>query len=83
MDQTKILDALLRPLADLYEGGNRGWQSIEPESAEEYEPLRECLAKLIADGSVVQQLDGLKLYRLTDKGYSTYQARIAALRALG
>jgi hypothetical protein len=83
MDQTKILDALLRPLADLYEGGNRGWQPIEAASAEEFEPLRELLAKLVAEGSLIREPHVPKLYRLTDKGYSTYKARIAALRALG
>src|SRR5690349_24741546 len=74
MDQNKILDSVIRPLADLYEGGNRGWQPIEPESTQEYEPLREFLAKLVAEGSLIREPHVPKLYRLTDKGYSTYKA---------
>lgn len=83
MNQNKILDSVLRALADLYEAGNRSWQPIEPESATEYEPLRECMAQLRAEGSVIQPAPSVNLYELTPKGYSIYQARIAALRALG
>ena len=83
MAQTKILDSILRPLADLFEAAKGQWQPIEPESAEEYEPLRQCIAKLLAEGSLIQASPGAKVYQLTAKGYGIYQERITALRALG
>jgi hypothetical protein len=83
MDQKKILDSILRSLADHFEAGKGHWQPIEPESAEEYEPLRECMANLLAEGSVIQATPGAKVYQLTARGYSIYKARIAALRVLG
>lgn len=82
--QSKILDEILLPLADQFEAGIPSrWQPIEPASAEEYEPLRQCLAGLMAEGSITQPADSrAKIYQLTAKGYLTYKTRIAALRAI-
>jgi hypothetical protein len=80
--ESTTLDSLLLPLADNFEAGNRNFVSIKPSSAEEYEPLRECLAWLVAEG-YVENSEKLGLYRFTDKGYKEYKSRIAALRGLG
>jgi hypothetical protein len=45
------------------------------------EPLRECIAELIAEGSMRDPL-GSKVYHLTNAGYEKYKSRIHAQRAL-
>lgn len=79
----EILDSILRPLADVYEAGNKHWQSIEQTSSEEYEPFRECIAQLRAEGSVQIAPGKVRLFQLTAKGYERYLSRIKALRVLG
>jgi hypothetical protein len=75
----EILDAILLPLADLYESGKPRWQQIDPASPEEYEPLRECLAELRAEGSLrMPHANGP--FQLTAEGYQKYLPRIKALR---
>jgi hypothetical protein len=78
---TKILDQVLLPLADQFEAGvlNR-WFSLKPDHSENYEQLRECMAELFAEGSI--QRTGGEMFRLTPNGYSKYESRIKALRAL-
>jgi hypothetical protein len=84
MQDDKMLDAILLPLADLYEHGNRHWQPIDPSSLEEYEPLRELLARLRADRFVVARAPIGKSgpYQLTANGYAHFKDRIKALRVL-
>jgi hypothetical protein len=74
--QGKILDEILLPLGDQFEAGIPSrWQPIEPASAEEYEPLRQCLAGLLAEGSIIQPAgSSAKVYQLTTKGYLTYKS---------
>ena len=84
MDDNKLLDSFLLPLADLYEGGiSNRWSPIEPSSVEEYEPLRELLAQLRADGLLTAGPGKNGPYRLTPKGYARFKDRITALRKLG
>jgi len=79
--ENEILNTVLRTLADQFEAGNRHFATFEPSSVEEYGPLRECLAGLIAEGSV-SNYAGMGGYRFTPPGYDKYKSRIAALRAL-
>ncbi len=81
MIEREILDEILLPLADIFEARNRTVATFQGSSAEEYEPLRECLATLIAEGSVT---DSRKMggYRFTAAGYAKYKPRIDALRAV-
>jgi hypothetical protein len=81
MTQNHILDEILLGLADEFEAGNRHFRTYDPSSAEEYEPLRECLAALIAEGYLVD-FQKTRSYQLTSSGYARYKTRIDALRAL-
>lgn len=82
MTKDRILDEILPTLADEFESGNRRFRTFTPSSPEEFEPLRECLATLIAEGSLVDFLK-TKSYQLTAPGYLRYKDRIGVLRALG
>jgi hypothetical protein len=77
----EVWDALLLPLADLFESGifNRG---IGPGPAypKTFEAVRACLAIKAAEGSLVNMF-GTDIYRLTSAGYLKYKARIDLLRA--
>jgi hypothetical protein len=77
----QVLDEILLGLADEFEAGNRKFRYFKPSSVEEYEPLRECLAMLVAEGSLI---DFLKTgsYHFTPAGYTKYKPRIDALRCL-
>jgi hypothetical protein len=78
----EVWDELLLPLADVFESGKPQLAvDIGPMFAETYEPVRECLAMKVAEGSVVAA-EGLPLYRLTANGYGKYKARIDALRTV-
>lgn len=81
MTHEQILDEILPGLADEFEAGNRKFRYFKPSSVEEFEPLRECLAQLVAEGSLV---DFLKTgsYHFTPAGYAKYRPRIDALRSL-
>jgi hypothetical protein len=81
ISESDILDQMLLPLADIFEAGNTKMYDVRPSCSEEYEPLRECLAGLIAEGSL-SDFDGTKSYRLTPNGYTKYKDRIRALRTL-
>jgi len=81
VENTNILDQLLLPLADNFEAGNRSVRTFDPSSPEEFEPLRECIAGLIAEGSV-EDFQKMRAYRLTPSGYAKYRERIKALRTL-
>jgi hypothetical protein len=84
MTQETLLHEVFFCLADAFEGGGRNpFRTITPASAEEYETLREVLASLIAEGSLVRHYLGIDATSLTPAGYQKYKARIAALRVLG
>lgn len=77
----EILDQVLLPLADQFEAGNpHHWYSFKPGHVTEYEGLRECMAELVAEGSVLRNSAGL--FRFSQSGYAKYLPRIKALRAL-
>lgn len=79
---SEILDEMLPTLADEFEAGNPHGRTFEPLCLEEFEPLRECLADMIAEGWLTQRRP-LKIYCLTPAGYRNFKPRIQALRALG
>ena len=79
MTKTDILDSILLPLKDAFEDGKGHGLPITPASAEEYEPLRECIAELIAEGSLTDPRK-MKVYHLTPAGYGKYRPRIITLR---
>ena len=54
--------------------------TIKSDSSEEFEPLRETLATLRAEGSV--SLSPLGDHQFTSKGYARYSEKIKALRVL-
>ncbi len=68
MTRNEILAIILPSLIDEFEAGNKHGRTFSPSSAEEYEPLRECLAAMIAEGSLTREHG--KIYRLTNAGYS-------------
>jgi hypothetical protein len=79
----ETLDSILRPLADVFDAGSKHWQSIDPASPEEYEPLRECIAQLRAEGSLKAPNEKMHgPFQLTEDGYNKYLPRIKALRVL-
>lgn len=82
MLDNKILNKILLTLADQYEEGrhDRG-VTLTVTSVEEYEPFRETMAALRAEGSVTMAPS--KTYRLTESGYAKYVNKIRALRVLG
>ncbi len=81
MTREQILDEILPGLADEFEAGNRRFREFKESSPEEFEPLRECLAMLIAEGSLIDFLKS-RSYQFTPAGYTKYKPRIDALRAL-
>jgi hypothetical protein len=81
MTKSEILDSILLPLADAFEAGKQAGCPITAANAEEYEPLRECLAEQIADGSLTDPRR-MKIYHLTKAGYLKHKPRIDALRSL-
>jgi hypothetical protein len=81
IDENQMLDEILLCLADEFEGGSRAGRTIEPKTAEEFEPLREMLAIQVAEGWLHYQNFGkLNVYRLTNAGYAKHKPRIDALR---
>jgi hypothetical protein len=84
MTHDEILRSILLPLADEFEAGNTRAKTIDPASTEEYEPLRKCLATLMAEGSLTEFLiesQKTGMYQLTNEGYRKYKPRIDALQA--
>jgi len=81
MTQDEVLDEILLGLADEFEAGNRHFRTFSHSSPEEYEPLCECLASLIAEGSL-GEFQKMKGYQLTPAGYGKYKPRINALRVM-
>jgi len=81
MTSEQVLDEILPGLADDFEAGNRNFRGIKPSSADDFEPLRECLAVLIAEGSLLDY-QKTATYQFTPAGYVKYKPRIDALRAL-
>ena len=78
---TDILNQVLLPLANQFEAGNPNrWYSFKPGEINEYEKLRECMAELVAEGSVIRSDSGD--FRLSQPGYTKYLPRIKALRTL-
>jgi hypothetical protein len=75
---------VLLGLADTFEAAKGQWFGIEPDPScpEEFEPLRECLAEMIAEGWLAQYRPA-KIYALTPAGYRHFLPRIQAMRALG
>ena len=82
MAETNILDSMLPTLLDIYEAQipNRV-ATFDPATPEEFEPLRECKASLIAEGSAVNYM-GMGGLQLTPQGYIKYKDRGSALRTL-
>jgi hypothetical protein len=78
----EIPDEILLGLADEFEAGNPHGRTFEPSCPEEFEPLRECLAEMIAEGWLAQRRP-FKIYCITADGYRNFKLRIQALRALG
>ena len=76
-----VLDDILLTLADNYEAENGHFVSFDHSAPEDFEPLRTCLAELVAEGWLEKQ--EMKVYRLTSQGYLKYKPRIDALRSLG
>jgi hypothetical protein len=76
----EILDEILLGPADEFEAGNPHGRTFEPWCPEEFEPLRKCLADMIAEGWLRRPL---KIYSLTPSGYRNFKFRIKVLRALG
>jgi hypothetical protein len=82
MIDNEILDSLLLSLADLFESqSNNRVVTFEHSTPEEFEPVRECKATLIAEASAVN-FQGTGGLRFTPAGYAKYKDRVAALRAL-
>jgi hypothetical protein len=79
LDQNQMLEEILLSLADEFEGGSRVGRTIEPKTAEEFEPLREMLAMQVAEGWL-QRENFVNTYRLTNAGYAKHKPRIDALR---
>lgn len=79
--ENAFLDQVLIPLADQFEAGKRNhWYSFKPGEVTEYEGLRECLAELVAEGSVLKHPS--ERFQFSDSGYRKYIHRIRALRAI-
>ena len=76
-----MLDSILLCLADGFEDARMQYRTITPSGPEEYEPLRELMATLIAEGLVVRY-PGFEMYKLTNAGYLKFKPRIDAMRAL-
>jgi hypothetical protein len=77
----KMLNQILLPLADQYESGlSKHCVTLEPGTPEEFEPFRELMATLRAEGSVI--MSPHKTYQMTPSGYAKYIDRIKALRVL-
>lgn len=59
-----ILDYVLLPLADLFEAGKLNlWCTLKPGDVGEYEKFRECMAELVAEGSVIRSVAGTSSFR--------------------
>ena len=73
---------MLLSLAGLFESqiSNRV-VTLEHSTPEEFEPVRECKAALIAEGSAIN-FQGTGGLRFTPVGYAKYKAYVAALRTL-
>ena len=82
MADQKIRDGLLLSLADLFESqlSNRV-VTLEHSTREEFEPVRESKATLIAEGSAIN-FQGTGGLRFTPAGYTKYKDHVAALRTL-
>lgn len=81
MIDNKILDQVLLPLADQYESGrNDRCISLAATTPEEFEPFRETMAALRAEGSVT--MSPFKTYQMTASGYAKYADKMRALRLL-
>jgi hypothetical protein len=77
----KILDQILLSLADQYESGrNDRCVTLTVTTPEEFEPFRETMAALRAEGSVVMPVVGT--YQMTRSGYAKYADKIKAIRVL-
>ena len=79
----EILDEMLLNLADGFESGNRTVRTFSVSSVEEYEPLRECFAWMVAEGFARSfPTPQCWMVSLTPEGYKHFKPRIDALRAL-
>jgi len=81
MIDNTILNKVLLPLADQYESGrNDRCVTLTVTTPEEFEPFRETMAVLRAEGSVT--MTPFKSYQMTPSGYAKYADKIRALRVL-
>ena len=79
---TELLDQVLLSLAEQFEArGPEYWCSFNPENVTESEQLRECIAELLAEGSI-RSNHSAERFQFSRSGYLTYQSRIQALRGL-
>lgn len=78
----QVLNDILLSLADQFESGSTQWRWFKPESPQEFEPLRECLADMISEGWL-DRFDSFNAYKLTPAGYKHFRRQIKALRVLG
>jgi len=81
MTKREILDQILLGLADQFEAGKGHVRTYAPSCAQDYEPLRECVAELVAEGSLAD-FRKTNSYSLTPAGYLKYKPRIDALRVM-
>jgi len=84
MTRDHVLDEILLVLADHFEAArpNRVCY-FSCKSAEEFEPLRECFAWMVAEGFAGSTYTGQSwLVRLTPEGYRHLKPRIDAIRAM-
>lgn len=84
MTEEQVLDEILPGLADEFEAGNKKGRWFTPSNAEEFEPLRECVAMLVAKGLATSFVTPQPMYivKLTPEGYRKFKPRIDALRLL-
>jgi hypothetical protein len=81
MIDDKILDKVLLTLADQYESGrNDRCATFTVTTPEEFEPFRETMAALRAEGSIHMPIVGT--YQMTPSGYAKYADKVRALRVL-
>jgi hypothetical protein len=80
MIDDNILNQILLPLADQYESGHSGRCVTLKVTPEEFEPFREAMAALRAEGSIKSFVG--EGYQFTAAGYAKYAEKTHALRVL-
>lgn len=79
---TELLEQVLLSLAEQFEAtGPKYWCSFNPANVTECEQLRECIAELLAEGSVCSD-HSAERFQFSRSGYIKHLSRIQALREL-